>query len=372
MPTALLLGSRPEDTARLLANLRRHAIEVGAHRTARNATATIPAGTDVVVSMTDLNALSGLLQIVQRDARKAGIPVVRIPHRWSTASRVLARAGFPAVTLPPRTLPPVPKTVAQPVSTSPTALEIAMSAATARKATTPTTTPTRLTAEAVADFTLRALAERVWLTNRDLIKLVGAEAHSCGFPSGPQSINNPARDAREALGILKVGRGVCGPDRAVTVDAPTYHAMCASLGVTPQWSPSVMAATAVDWALWGTCSVCGAPRGGPCRFSVKRGELAGKARGLPHHDRKPAGKSARKAPPKPTPTPVPAPAPTRDTTRTVETPDAIADAVKALSELAWDVMARHGIVALSLTADSVDYEAEVRTTVTRSLRRGDS
>ena len=360
MPTtALLLGSREHELDRLVANLARHGVEIGTHRTKNNATASIPEDVDLVIHMKDLNGVPTLAQLVKRNARRRGMPFVSIPHRWSTAGKALTRAGFPEVRVRKA------KKKKQIVPLSPTAMEIAMT----RAQKTPKTPMTTYA------WVLAHLARNMWASNTDIAEAGQrwARKRDRAFPA---TVHSHALQAREALGIVRLERRARGRKRAITLDAERYEAMCASLNVEPRYGKNVTllgdpkdaapptktarAPKVTDWTHYGDCPVCGAHTGIACRFG-KAGDLGGSDRGLAHDDRLMAEGNGRAEA-----------VSTRRTPTPTSTVLDVEEAVQSLAELAWDVMARHGLLVLTITSDGIDYEAEIRTTVTRSLSRGTS
>lgn len=180
------------------------------------------------------------------------------------------------------------------------------------------------------------------------------------------------------VGAVRAQRGDVGALHTAVDDLIASNPDIKAISVQ---SVAAKAAHTVAWKTYDVCHVvaCKAPAGRPCTFSRKRGALAGQPRGLPHERRPvlaraaiPAGPSAGlPMPPVTSPTPQPASKP-RTVTPTppaLEPPMDAREAIQSLSALVWETMAQHGIVALSFTENDVDYEIEVRATVTRSLKR---
>ena len=420
MHNALVIGSRKaEFETNLEPSLRKHGIEVGALRMKNNASSDIPAGTDVVVCVTDINRLPTLAALVKRNAKRVGVPVVSVPHRWSRASSILIRAGFPEIVnvrevaetkVKLREIAS-PKSPLNPVI-APGTLELPVSF----------TYPTYPSKTDVYDWVIRTIAGAMWLTNPELKEQGLQWSESLGFTGFPQ-VGIPAGRAREALGILSMGR-IRGPDREITLEEEKYQSMCQALGVVPNFGNRVKSTTGDAHKIATSkretfAEVISQPamseiteeetpdpvrhRGVYCSVQRRRGKTnAGyswkaqvgrnyvcswraHAEDIPLliDDALAAGpndkirmkietlvaQAALKSGSVPSVAVAPV-APVAPIAPASTDPASTAlEAIESLSSLVWDVMASHGIVALSFTPDGLDYEIEVRSTVTRSLSR---
>ena len=218
MVRAVLVGSRPAWAAKLIPHLRGVGIDVRWHWEKRGATrAGFPVGAALVLITTDCNA-HALSAPALSLARAASLPVVHIPHRWSAAAPVLARAGWvPVLSVPvPVPVPPVEVPVLDLVPFPP------------KSAPAPEAASLLVWIPAepvwVRDHALRRLAKNPQLTSRELAAApdVSENHRSAAFAA-----------ARKMLTIRGQARGV----RARVLDMDVYRAWCTFLNVAPVEAP---------------------------------------------------------------------------------------------------------------------------------------
>ncbi len=217
MVRAVLVGSRPAWAAKLVPHLRGVGIDVRWHWEKPGATrAGFPVGAGLVLITTDCNA-HALSAPALSLARAINIPFIHIPHRWSAAAPVLARAGWVPVPVPSV---PVPVPVEVPV------LDLVPSLP--KPPPAPPASPPLVWIPAeptwVRDHALRRLAADPQLTSRELAAALAInENHgSTAFAA-----------ARKMLTIRGQARSV--PARILDMDV--YRAWCAHLRIDPVAAP---------------------------------------------------------------------------------------------------------------------------------------
>ena len=223
MVRAILVGSRPAWAAKLVPHLRAVGIDVQWHWEKPGATrAGFPVGAALVLITTDCNA-HALSAPALSLARAVNIPVIHIPHRWSAAAPVLARAGWVPIPVPsaPAPVPSAPAPVEVPV------LDLVPSLL-PKFPPAPTASPLLVWIPAeptwVRDHALKRLAADPQLTSRELAAALNiSEGHgSTAFAA-----------ARKMLTIRGQARSV--PARVLDMDV--YRAWCAFLKIDPVAAP---------------------------------------------------------------------------------------------------------------------------------------
>ena len=243
------------------------------------------------------------------------------------------------------------------------------------------------TPEATYSWVLRHVAKQIHATNEEIN--AAGQLWAAGLGHKFPAIAPYANRAREALGIQSLGRSV-GPERIVKIHTDQYEALCASLDVTPHYNEG---AIKVDEsrppkkrrkrrikAIVATATIPDTftYRGIRCRVNRGAGILHGEYAwigtlkgkyvwsGRASDDPLQRGDMHRQLDALLGPM---VPDNGIDSTRVgrgvAANPE---DAITALAELAWDVMAFHGITRISLSPDSVDYDMQVVTT--KTLVRG--
>lgn len=218
MVRAILVGSRPAWAAKLVPHLRAVGIDVQWHWEKPGATrAGFPVGAALVLITTDCNA-HALSAPALSLARAASLPVVHIPHRWSAAAPVLARAGWVPVPVPVPSIPVPAPPVEVPV------LDLVPSPFPPAPPASPLLVWIPAEPVWVRDHALKRLAADPQLTSRELAAALNiSEGHgSTAFAA-----------ARKMLTIRGQARSV--PARVLDMDV--YRAWCAFLKIDPVAAP---------------------------------------------------------------------------------------------------------------------------------------
>ena len=238
------------------------------------------------------------------------------------------------------------------------------------------------TPDATYAWILRHIAAHIWITNKE----VAAEGTAWAADRGLQfpSVSNYANRAREALGIVSLGRST-GTNRPISIDPIRYEALCDSLDIAPRYTPGTIKIQNAK-VRRNTRTGCAKPirdsdttpesfthRGVRCRVVRSRGVHKDGSYGwvgMCGTNYVWSGRAVDAAEVQEhldalTPAKTPVQEPVQEPANGVlDNPE---EAIMSLAALAWEVMAAHGITRLDLTPDSVNYDVAV--TVTRTLGR---